>query len=413
MGFGSGYSQYTQQAQGAMPPNLQGELAGTGGIKGDPSMMQQGGMGMAAGPKDPNAPQGGMGMAAGPKQPGQQVSPYGGMGMGRYAAWPGQGFGGYPGRFAGAYQPYSMGGMSNYGFGGSPFGMGGYRGGYGPGSYSPYGSGMMGYGGGSGMYGGPMSPFGPMMPNQNMMAYGMSGVSPMAGYGYSPYDPSTRAGAPGSIADPNYFKKMIKKLIKKHGGGGSGSPLDSSIPGHPEWGGGGEGGGGDGPGDGGGTCFAKGTLFELPNGEFKPVEDFKPGDEIRGGYVQSIVRGETDDDWYNYDGTVVTSDHIVQENGTWKFVSDADRAEPTENEPFYYTLITSDSQLYGVNDAVFTDHQVFNYNHPAMDIEDDYASALIAIKNGDKQEARRRLIAGLESLLEKIDNDEVPEFRAA
>lgn len=84
---------------------------------------------------------------------------YGGMGQGGYAAFPGQGYGGFPGRFQGGFMGgYNYG--SPYGFGGSGFGMQGFSPwGYGPGSYSPYGAGMMGFGGGSGMMGGPMRPY--------------------------------------------------------------------------------------------------------------------------------------------------------------------------------------------------------------------------------------------------------------
>ena len=126
-------------------------------------------------------------------------------------------------------------------------------------------------------------------------------------------------------------------------------------------------GGGDGGGNGGGDgsgCFAKGTLFRMADDTYKVVEDIKTGDEVYGGTVLKTRTGASDRDFYNYNGTIMTDEHFVLEDGTWKYVFEADQAELVEPFDTYYTMDTTNHRLYGVNDEVFTDDAVFDSDHP-------------------------------------------------
>ena len=132
-------------------------------------------------------------------------------------------------------------------------------------------------------------------------------------------------------------------------------------------GGGGNGGGGGGNGGGGGDgsgCFAKGTLFRMADDSYKQVEDIKVGDEIHGGTVLKLRDGPTKRDFYDYNGTIMTDEHFVLEDGTWKYVFEADRSELVEGYDHYYTMDTTNHRLYGINDEVFTDDAVFDEDHP-------------------------------------------------
>lgn len=343
-GIGSYYNNQMQQAQSAMPDNMQGVPEGTGGFKGQP---------------------GGMGM-------GYQQG-------GGYAATPGFGYhGGMPGRFGQSHMPSY--GMSNYGFGGSPFGYGGFSPwGYGPGSYSPYGAGSMGYGGGMGMYGGPARPmtgFGMGMGRDyNQMAGGLAG-NPGGEYQQFEWGNAITSQYMNQL---NQLQKQLAKLQSnirrgpsydrggggRNGHGGMGSPQgggdDSS--------GGSVGGvGGDSSGGDGSGCFAAGTLFEMADGSFKAVEQIEVGDKMRGGTVTRARNGPSTNEWYNYLGTDVTDEHFVFEDGAWKYVMDSLHAYRIPSQEYYYTLDNTEHRLYAPGDVMFTDDAVFDDNHPLHDL---------------------------------------------
>jgi len=151
-------------------------------------------------------------------------------------------------------------------------------------------------------------------------------------------------------------------------GGGGGSDAGP--------GGGGGAGGGGGNGDGGGTCFAKGTMFMLPDGSYKAVEDFESKDPIYGGKVIFTKTGPgAGRGWFNYHGIDVTSEHAVRERGEWKRVGDSVDATPIEDHNTWYTLITTNNRLYGDNGVMFADDAEHSYDHPVYDIPDWVARA--------------------------------------
>ena len=134
---------------------------------------------------------------------------------------------------------------------------------------------------------------------------------------------------------------------------------------------------GDGPGGGnnggpsggnGSGCFALGTLFEMADGSFKPVEDLELGDEMRGGIVTNKRSGPSTNRWYHYAGTDVTDEHFVFEDGVWKYVMDAGHAFEIPAHDMYYTVDTTGHRLYGVNDVEFTDDAVFDDDHPLHEL---------------------------------------------
>ena len=145
------------------------------------------------------------------------------------------------------------------------------------------------------------------------------------------------------------------------GGGYNGGGDDNGGGGN--YGGGRGGSGGVGGGDGSG-CFAKGTLFCMADGAYKVVEDIKVGDKVQGGTVLKTRTGLSSRDFYNYNGTIMTDEHFVLEDGTWKYVFEADRSELVDPFDTYYTMDTTNHRLYGVNGEVFSDDAVFDSDHP-------------------------------------------------
>ena len=204
------------------------------------------------------------------------------------------------------------------------------------------------------------------------------------------------------------------------GGGGEGSTVGGGGigqgPGTGKGGGsssgntsGGNDGGGDGDGDGGGgggTCFAKGTLFEMEDGSYKAIDEFEVGDKCKGGEVTEVIQGQANSIWYDYHGTSVTDEHFVLERGVWKYVMDSEDAVKIEPRDQYFTAITSNHELFDEHGNTFSDHNVFDYYHPAMDIEGYYCDALLEMKNGNTAEARRIMMAGAMSLADLLKEDD-------
>lgn len=147
-------------------------------------------------------------------------------------------------------------------------------------------------------------------------------------------------------------------------------------------GGGGAGGGGGGAGGGSGGCFAKGTLFEMADGTFKPIEQIEIGDQMRGGEVYEAKHGKSDRRWFDYLGTDVTDEHFVFELGVWKYVKDAQHAFEIPPKDVYYTLNTTNHRLYGVNGAEFSDDAVFDKNEHVEKAEWD---TMLEVLNGSNR----------------------------
>lgn len=298
-GFGGGYANPVQQ----MPTNLQNYIGGTG-TQGQRDNM--GGMGMGRGQ-----------YMSGYRRPAPMWGGgYGGI-MGGGASWPGQGYGGMPGRFGqgphigygGAYG----GGMHGYG-GFSPWG-------YGPASHSPWSSGMMGFGGGSGMYGGPMRPFSgfgggmPAFPGFNPAAWAQSqaqqnqiggGQAPPGTGGVKssgqvkPYNPAAKPATSGTKANPKPKKKPKKK-----------------SPTRPTW------------WQTERCCFVAGTVIRMADGTDKYINDVEIGDIVLGmnGEENTVVNierpllGDRKVYSFNHGDPFVTAEHPFMTSVGWKSIS--------------------------------------------------------------------------------------------
>ena len=246
-GIGSYFTQHAQQAQQALPENMQPDQSRSMNYGGSPggnvNPYQNYGSHSVAYPGQ--SPQDWLAMQQGTSIHGNQSpmwlggsppgSPMAAGGRG-YSAWPGQGFGGMPGRFAGAYNRpgYYGGGPSGYGFGGGGFGYGGYSPfGYGPGSFSPWSAGSMGYGGGSGMMGGPQRPFTGFNYGNLLQSMGAPSSEPGRQAPIRPYDPMNLVSAD--------MERQIRQLQNQVRSLQNPSPGRSNIFGFAA-GGGGEGG---------------------------------------------------------------------------------------------------------------------------------------------------------------------------
>lgn len=321
-GYGGGG--IVQQTLSQLPSNLQWQ---PGGFGGGPAQQQQPPPGTGGIKSAP----GGMGMP--PQQMHQMRAPAFG-GMGGYGAWPGQGYGGYPGRFGGGFMP-GMGGMSNYGMGGGGFGMGGFSPwGYGPGSYNPYGAGSMGFGGGSGMYGGPFG--GPQMGYQpfNANQWAAQQAGPMGQY--QAYDP--KKARPGTMAHPGYIQGLIDKAMQ-------GWQRRQSA----------------GTGEGGRCCFVAGTQVHLADGSDIAIEDVDVGDKLLGQDGAENVVLELDQPelgqrklyGFNNGKPFVTAEHPFMTSTGWKSIDpDATAIENADLEVDSLQsgdyLETSGSVMFGI-----------------------------------------------------------------
>ena len=95
-----------------------------------------------------------------------------------------------------------------------------------------------------------------------------------------------------------------------------------------------------------GKCFAGDTLI---NGRM--IKDI----EIKGN-ILAVMKFKYNQDYiYLYDNVKVTGEHLVLENGEWKYIKDSELAEKIPfSEREVYCLITKDNQIT-INNTVFSD----------------------------------------------------------
>jgi len=89
-----------------------------------------------------------------------------------------------------------------------------------------------------------------------------------------------------------------------------------------------------------GFCVAPGTLVAVPGG-WKPVEELKPGDALREGSVEGVLKTTgKGSKCVNLGGVIISGCHLVFHNG-WISASDHPLAQPAEGSDFLYCLNTS------------------------------------------------------------------------
>jgi len=114
-------------------------------------------------------------------------------------------------------------------------------------------------------------------------------------------------------------------------------------------------------GSGGYYCFAQGTLVQMADESWKPIQNIIIGDTVKvGGKVLGVMTfsgvGET---LFDYHGIAVTGVHPVLENGIWKRVKDTGVPKLSYEEDIIYDLVNENNRMVIMdgsgNEHLFTD----------------------------------------------------------
>lgn len=107
------------------------------------------------------------------------------------------------------------------------------------------------------------------------------------------------------------------------------------------------------------SCFHPDTSILMADGTHKLLKYVCVGDRIMSGYVTAVMRFDaTDIPLYDYNSVIVAGNHLVRENGEWKYVKDAYRSymylgdQPSE----IICLNTSTHQIL-INGTTFSDYE--------------------------------------------------------
>jgi hypothetical protein len=89
-----------------------------------------------------------------------------------------------------------------------------------------------------------------------------------------------------------------------------------------------------------GFCVGPGTLVAVRDG-WKRVEEVKPGDALRHGHVEGVLKTTGGGKCIRINGVVISESHLVYEDG-WKLASQHTAAEPAESPDSLYCLNTTE-----------------------------------------------------------------------
>lgn len=104
-------------------------------------------------------------------------------------------------------------------------------------------------------------------------------------------------------------------------------------------------------------CFHPNTQIVLNNNNYVPISKLKLGDVLKNGnIVLSIITSEVSTPMYNLNNVIVSGDHRVYVNNTWKRVKDVSESYLVEyDNDTVICLITSDG-IIDINDLTFSDY---------------------------------------------------------
>ena len=114
-------------------------------------------------------------------------------------------------------------------------------------------------------------------------------------------------------------------------------------------------------------CFSVGTLVEMAAGAFRTIESLRPGDFTRGGVVMAVEKHKLVlSEMFDYGGILVSFNHPVFEDGSWKSVKDSRLGKrfdvATRPDLFVgdgamlYDLVTSENKIFTKGGFLFADH---------------------------------------------------------
>jgi hypothetical protein len=128
-------------------------------------------------------------------------------------------------------------------------------------------------------------------------------------------------------------------------------------------------------------CFHPDTLIHVEGRGLVKVSDVKVGDVFREGCevtatMQCLAAGVP---LYTYEGVVVSGEHLVLENGKWKYVKDTSKSIPFmgTNPRVIYCFNTTDHRV-PIGQTIFADYEEIEEppNYEALDPSDKVTTAL-------------------------------------
>lgn len=109
-------------------------------------------------------------------------------------------------------------------------------------------------------------------------------------------------------------------------------------------------------------CFDQNTLVKLEGGHYRKICELKIGDKIYlGGRITGLIRAKHNNDIYNYQGILVSGEHLVFDNSQWKKVKDCSKSEKINYPQHHlYCLLTENNQVVTNNNIIFRDFDEIN-----------------------------------------------------
>ncbi len=120
--------------------------------------------------------------------------------------------------------------------------------------------------------------------------------------------------------------------------------------------------------------LAQGTLIKMLNGEIRPIEDIKIGEEVnQGGKVYGVVKHRADYlEMYSYQtdnyNLILSGTQAIKHQGRWKRAYQINDINKINYDDYYaYHLITRNHLLETSDNVILTDYLEVDEDHPVFD----------------------------------------------
>jgi hypothetical protein len=133
-------------------------------------------------------------------------------------------------------------------------------------------------------------------------------------------------------------------------------------------------------------CFSKNTLIKMKNNNVKKISQIKIGDELKTtehdkNHTRCIITSimkfkKSTEQMYNYYGIIVSGNHLIYHNNTWKRIKDCiDVVQKHRcDEPFIYNIVTTNNKIIVCDNTFHNVEYIFSDNN---EISDTYTNALL------------------------------------
>lgn len=116
------------------------------------------------------------------------------------------------------------------------------------------------------------------------------------------------------------------------------------------------------------SCFHPETLIQLADGRYKSIKNVQVGDDLLSGRVTAVMRFDaTDIPLYEYNNVIVAGNHLVLENGEWKYVKDAYRSYLyLGSQPSEIICLNTTTHKIIINGTTFSDYEECDDEPPSF-----------------------------------------------